>query len=156
MGFETAGAGTHYAIDVDQYEEHYQDQPTDDAPGVEQSVATKVSQINTYMQGGRQLEALPVALEKLPFGTNPSAAKEQNFTAVLNLLLAIPTKSIPDSVKKLDQQQIDELTNYVYAGFERAQEGHAHLLQWHAAIVDAPLGGRGALIRSLCHRQLAI
>ncbi|XP_026469927.1 actin-related protein 2/3 complex subunit 5-like [Ctenocephalides felis] len=131
-------------IDVDQYnEDNFKEEEPESA-----QIGPDENEINTFLNQGRNIDALKSVLQNAPLGCKSQQVKDAALNLTLRVLLSIKSSQIEEAVSALDIALIDILMKYVYRGFEIPSEGSSgHLLQWHERAYA--IGGVGSIIRVL-------
>lgn len=58
---------------------------------------------------------------------------------------------IKSAIEKLDREQLDLLTKYIYRALETGENASTPLFRWHKAIVEKE--GTGPIVRALVDRK---
>ncbi|XP_026469042.1 actin-related protein 2/3 complex subunit 5-like [Ctenocephalides felis] len=137
-------------IDVDQYnEDNFKEEEPESA-----QIGPDENEINTFLNQGRNIDALKSVLQNAPLGCKSQQVKDAALNLTLRVLLSIKSSQIEEAVSALDIALIDILMKYVYRGFEIPSEGSSgHLLQWHERAYA--IGGVGSIIRVLSDTKRA-
>ena len=135
-------------IDVDQYDEEKfnDDQLEQDASGPDEQ------QVNQFLLGGNNLDALKAALQNAPYRSKGNAAVKAT-NLVVRVLSSVKSNEIPKTLDSLDIEESDTLMKYIYKGFSVGLDGQqcASLLAWHEKVVSKR--GMGCIIRVLADRK---
>ncbi|XP_054168565.1 actin-related protein 2/3 complex subunit 5-B-like [Oppia nitens] len=109
-------------------------------------------QVSHLINSGKHVDALKVMLNNSAINSKNTAAKDNVFAIVLQILMSIRVTDIDKAVDALSTDQIDVLMKYIYRGFESPTDGSsAHLLIWHQKTYDR--GGVGAIVRVLTDKK---
>eukprot|EP01110_Echinostelium_bisporum_P002918 TRINITY_DN17190_c0_g1_i1.p1 TRINITY_DN17190_c0_g1~~TRINITY_DN17190_c0_g1_i1.p1 ORF type:complete len:143 (-),score=52.78 TRINITY_DN17190_c0_g1_i1:38-466(-) len=112
-------------------------------------VSARVSEVTKLLNGGKAAAALPLALADPPTHCKNQDIKDQNATAVLNVLTGVGEKGIDAAVAGLNADQLDILMKYIYRGLATGE--NASLLKWHESVLKK--SGLGSVVRVLTDRK---
>mmetsp|Transcript_87855 Transcript_87855/g.121929 ORF Transcript_87855/g.121929 Transcript_87855/m.121929 type:complete len:154 (+) Transcript_87855:39-500(+) len=131
-------------------EETYQDDKTASG-GDSAAVAAKETKCRELVNQQSSPDALKIALADPPLGGD-DALKDRAYRVVMDVLNAIKSSEIKNTVSTLSPEEKDVLMKYVYRGMAAAEDGlSASLLLWHGAIVAE--SGLGSIVRVLSDRK---
>jgi len=113
-------------------------------------VKARESQVTKLLNGGKALDALPVALDNPPTHAKSQEIKDQNSAVVLSVLAGIKEKDLEAAVNALNADQLDVLMKYIYKGLGTGEQSTA-LLKWHESVLKK--SGLGSVVRALTERK---
>jgi len=113
-------------------------------------VKDREKEVSKYLNSGKPLDALPIALNSPPTHAKQVEIKDQNATIVLNVLTAVKEKDIEAAVNTLNADQLDVLMKYIYRGLATGEQSAA-LLKWHESTLKK--AGLGSVVRALTERK---
>lgn len=138
-------------VDVDAYDEdNYEDDAKEDLSG-SQEVSERAAQVKQLLNLTKNKEALKLALQNPPIGTQDASIKELNYDTLLSVLKTFRSTDIDGAVEELSTADIDVLVKYLYKGFTCSPDKAASLLLWHEKAVKK--GGLGCVIRVMVDRK---
>uniref|UniRef100_A0A0B7BTN2 Actin-related protein 2/3 complex subunit 5 n=1 Tax=Arion vulgaris TaxID=1028688 RepID=A0A0B7BTN2_9EUPU len=145
---KNTGSSKFRKVDVDQYDEDRYEDDINDAV-VEQG--PNENEVNSLLQRDKYEEALLHVLQNAPVGSKNQAVKDRAANLAVRVLTSFKG-DIDQSIKSLDNRNIDTLMKYIYRGFETPSENSsAILLTWHQKAFAA--GGLGSIMRVLTDRK---
>ena len=115
-----------------------------DIDGVEKKV-------QEYLSKSKNNTAIKFLLKEPPVFTKDEDIKRRYAQCVFNAMKNIRNDKIPNSVSKLDSDQLDVLMKYVYRGLENETKRNAAFLKWHAEITKK--AGVGCIVRMIADRK---
>eukprot|EP01126_Amoeba_proteus_P033276 TRINITY_DN3264_c0_g1_i5.p1 TRINITY_DN3264_c0_g1~~TRINITY_DN3264_c0_g1_i5.p1 ORF type:complete len:117 (-),score=10.19 TRINITY_DN3264_c0_g1_i5:91-441(-) len=108
---------------------------------------SRQASIQSALNSGNNAGLIQAILNNPPFGCTDQAAKNADRQSVTTALSQFKKESdIETALSSLNDDQLDILMKYIYAGFE-VSENSKELLLWHAAVLKK--AGMGCIVRTI-------